>query len=106
MTDYISLRDFYAAAYVLAKMKGSELVNYFRENGATTFVFRNSRVLQKNLEDYFSLKGTIDPLRYSSAIKNLKTIIHHGRLAEDQQTSTFSDKDLTNDFSNYRGEKQ
>jgi len=66
--------DFYASAYLVAS--GIPLKDHYRSGQITTFIFEDSDQLQDLLNSYYSLQGTIIPVHYASALKNLKSIIH------------------------------
>jgi len=88
------IKDFYAAAYLV--LKQCPLVNHYRENGATTFIFENSEKLMQLIEDFNSLQGYCDALSYSACVRNLKTLIYSGRSAQ----STSQRGDSNNEFYN------
>lgn len=96
MQNAYSNRDFYLSAYLICK--GCTLIKHIRDGGATTFTFHNSKDLQKLVDDFYQMKGFIDALSYSGAVRNLKTIIHSNRTAH--QLSTSDTEDLTNGFNN------
>jgi len=66
--------DFYASAFLIAS--GIPLRDHFRTGQITTFIFEDSDHVQDLLNSYYSLQGTITPVHYASALKNLKSIIH------------------------------
>jgi len=66
--------DFYASAFIVAS--GIPLQDHYRDGQITTFVFEETDRLHELLDLYYSLKGTIIPVHYASALKNLKSIIH------------------------------
>jgi Domain of unknown function (DUF5659) len=93
----LKIKDFYVAAFLV--LKQCPLVSYFRENGATTFIFENSDRLQQLVNDFNSLQGICDALSYSSFIRNLKTIIHYSRSTV-PPLSTVQQGELNNEFYN------
>jgi len=66
--------DFYASAFIVAS--GIPLQDHYRDGQITTFVFKDSDQVHDLLDSYYSLQGTITPVHYASALKNLKSIIH------------------------------
>jgi len=96
------IKDFYCASYLV--LKQCPLVSYFREGGATTFVFENSERLRQLINDYNSLQGICDALSYSSVVRNLKTIIHNSRSTV-PTLSTVQQGELNNGFNNSNGAK-
>lgn len=53
-----------------------ELVDYYRQGGFTTFIFKDSPELHDYTKRYYSEKALIEPIKYGRAIKNLKSLIH------------------------------
>lgn len=74
MEQYYKHRNFYLGAFLISK--GYEMVSHNKQNGLTTFVFINCDKLQNDVKNYYSMKGIIDALSYSSAIRSLKSVIH------------------------------
>ncbi|HSP87355.1 MAG TPA: DUF5659 domain-containing protein [Ignavibacteriaceae bacterium] len=71
--------DFYCSAFLIAN--GFELVDHKRSNGLTTFYFEESDILKRLVNKYISLQTTIEPVKYSQALRALKGIIHSGTLS-------------------------
>jgi len=96
-------KDFYLASLLL--YKHFELISYKREHGTTVFIFEDSEDLQKCVNDFYSMRAEVkDFLTMSGIIRNLKTIIHMNRAA-DQQVSTIQHEDLYHGFNNKSGDK-
>ena len=74
MNNSFESNDFYASAFLIAS--GILLKDHFRTGHITTFIFENSDQVKDLLNSYYSLQGTIIPVHYASALKNLKSIIH------------------------------
>jgi hypothetical protein len=91
MNNLFEHRDFYLGAYLMTC--GFKLVCHERHRGVTSFYFENNEELENHVNDYYSLKGSVDPLTYSSAIRSLKTIIHSSR-------STAKSENLNNENNN------
>lgn len=67
--------DFYISALVLAK--GVKLLGVNRENPRRLlFVFEDFEGRQELVEDFLLGRGSVEPKRYASAIKELKDLIH------------------------------
>lgn len=67
--------DFYISAYLLAV--GVNLLGVNRENPRRLFfVFEDFNDRQKLVEDFLLGRGSVQPKRYASAIKELKDLIH------------------------------
>jgi hypothetical protein len=68
-------RDFYLSAYLLAV--GSELESYQKDTtGKTTFVFRSTPELNKQIQKFYALEAMINPVTYGNALRNLKSMIY------------------------------
>ena len=67
-------KDFYLSAFLIAN--GFELQKHFRDKGFTSFFYKDDEELQKQVRKYYSLKSTIEPIKYSQALRALKGIIH------------------------------
>ncbi len=98
MDKYYGHRDFYLAAYLVTQ--GCQLLSHRRDKGLTTFTFANSNELQDLVEQFYALKGTVDALSYSSAIRSLKSVIHASK------SNSNSTRTNSNDFfNNQKGNK-
>ena len=73
MTKY-STKDFYLSAYLLAL--GHRLANHKREDGITLFEFDDTKELDDNVSEYYSLTASVNPVSYGNSIRTLKTILH------------------------------
>lgn len=91
MDKYFNHRDFYLGAYLVTQ--GCELLSHSRDRGLTTFTFANSPHLQQLVEQFYALKGNVDALTYSSAIRSLKSVIHSTSNSNSTRTNS-------NDFFN------
>ena len=74
MQKTYSNRDFYLSAYLITL--GYRLTSHQRMEGLTTFNFSSDETLQNAIDNYYSMKASVCPLAYSSAIRSLKTVIH------------------------------
>lgn len=62
MKGQLTSKDFYLSAYL--KSQGFQLNSHKREQGFTTFIFENSQKLQKLINQFYSLKAQIEPVKY------------------------------------------
>lgn len=74
MQNIHQTRDFYLAAYLVAK--GIKLQSHNKINSNTLFNFDNDSQTQAAVESYYSMSATIEPITYGNAIKALKSIVH------------------------------
>jgi hypothetical protein len=74
MTQFKKTNDLYLAGYLLAS--GFSLESHIRQGTSTVFCFNESDKLNKLVEDYFNVKGAVNPLQYGSALRILKNIIY------------------------------
>ena len=74
MDKYFNHRDFYLGAYLVTQ--GCQLLTHSQDKGLTTFTFANNPELQALVEQFYAMKGSVDALSYSSAIRSLKSVIH------------------------------
>jgi len=95
-------KDFYLCAFLV--VQNCKLLDHERTGNSTTFSFIDSSNLRKLVSDYYSMKGYVDPFVYSSAIRNLKTMIHSNRMAE-EPLSTSNIQGLNNEFKTSSGDK-
>ena len=98
----VKLKDFYCASFLV--LKQCPLLTFYRDGGATTFIFENTERLRQLINDYNSLQGICDALSYSSVVRNLKTIIHNSRPTV-STLSTAHQGELNNGFNNSNGAK-
>jgi hypothetical protein len=73
-TDTYSTQDFYLSAFLVAK--DYPVVAYDRQRNITQFQFEKTSELLLLVQEYFSGKGIINPVRYGNSIKNLKSLIY------------------------------
>ena len=85
------LKDFYLSAFLIAS--GYELIDKERDQGFTLFFFRETDELKKLIAAYYSMKTTIEPVKYSNALRALKGAIH-------SLASTASNRGQNNEFRN------
>ena len=77
MKNLYEHRDFYLGAYLITC--GERLLKHTRQSGVTTFVFEETEKLKELVDNFYSLKGTVDALTYSSAVRSLKSVIHSSK---------------------------
>lgn len=84
MNEKYEHQDFYLCSFLI--LNGIELINHYRENNLTTFVFEKSEKLMEHVNDYYSHIAATDALEFARAIRNLKAIIHTNRVASSSST--------------------
>jgi hypothetical protein len=84
-TDTYSTQDFYLSAFLMAK--DQPVVDYDRQRNITYFQFEKTRELLTLVQEYFADRTTVSPIRYGSAIKNLKSLIHSNNITNQNDTS-------------------
>jgi hypothetical protein len=67
--------DFYLACYL--RCDGFRLIGIRREGPRSVFRFEDRADRQAIMLTFFNNEGTVRPLAYSSAIKDLKALIHN-----------------------------
>ena len=67
--------DFYLACYL--RCAGYRLVGIRREGQRSVFRFEDRADRQDAMLAFFNNEGTVRPLAYSAAIKDLKALIHN-----------------------------
>ncbi|MCU7490530.1 MAG: hypothetical protein HF312_02605 [Ignavibacteria bacterium] len=85
MERHFVTQDFYLAAAAMAK--NYDLVDYYREGGFTTFLFRETPELHQFIKEYYSELTTIEPVKHARAIKSLKSLCHSLSLSISKSTS-------------------
>jgi len=84
MKNPFESNDFYGSAFLIAS--GIPMRSHFRTGQITTFIFDDSEQVQDLLTDYYSLRASINPATYASALKNLKSIIHGAYINKTKNT--------------------
>jgi len=74
MQTFQEIRDFYLAAFLVAK--GIKLQSHKKINGSTIFIFLNEDRTNDAIEIYYSMSASVEPITYGNAIKAIKTIVH------------------------------
>ena len=69
-----SNRDFYLSAFLMAI--GYKLIDHYKTNRITTFIFEDSENLQKDIAEYMAMKASVEPMSYGMAQRALKSVIH------------------------------
>ena len=83
-------KDFYLSAFLISE--GYELIDYFRENGFTTFIFNETESLLEAVRKFHSLSAKTEPVRYGNAIKSLKTLIHSEQISTSKSNNYHANK--------------
>jgi hypothetical protein len=77
-------RDFYLSAYLLAA--GHALESHQKDaSGKTTFVFRSTPELNKQIQQYYGLDAIVNPVEYGNALRSLKSIIHAEQMTNENK---------------------
>ena len=74
MNNKYSTDDFYFAAFMMHS--NFILVNHYKENGKTIFVFDTRKGLNNLDQEYYQMQASIEPISYASKIRILKSLIH------------------------------
>lgn len=56
--------------------KNFELLDFYRQEGFTSFIFKETKELTEYVKNYYSETTTIEPVKHARVIKNLKSLIH------------------------------
>ena len=86
--------DFYLTAFLVAKstrIKSTKLIGQ-----KTEFEFAKSSELENEVEQYYTMRASIDPLTYGSTIRSIKSMIH----ALKEAHTTSNSKGTTNNANN------
>ncbi len=67
--------DFYLGCFL--KSQGFELSDVRRHDGRSTFVFRDRPERRKLILGFYNNEGTVCPLAFIGAIKDMKALIHN-----------------------------
>jgi hypothetical protein len=85
-TDTYSTQDFYLSAFLVAK--DHPVVAYDRQRNITQFQFEKTSELLLLVQEYFSDRATVSPVRFGNSIKNLKSLIHSISTTTNNDNST------------------
>ena len=80
----MTTKDFYLSSYLVAS--GYRLAGHTRQSDITMFRFDESDDLTHSIEKYYGLTAMVEPVTYSNAIRNLKSLIHSNANAQPQQS--------------------
>jgi hypothetical protein len=67
--------DFYLGCFL--KSQGFELSDVRRQNGRSTFVFRDRPERRQMILGFYNNEGTVRPLAFVGVIKDMKALIHN-----------------------------
>ena len=87
MEEQYRSRDFYLCGYLLSI--GHQLQSHSRDNGITTFIFKDSSNLQSAVNQYYGMSASVNPVVYGQSLRSLKSIIH----STPNQTNTDANPD-------------
>ena len=77
-------RDITIVAFLIAS--GFQLEQYRNgKDGLMLFTFRNSTELEQHIRNFYRMTASINPVTYSNALRNLKTMVRSGRHNENQK---------------------
>ena len=65
-------KDLYLSSYLSSS--GCPLESHQRIDGITMFSFLRTRELDTLVESYFSLKASVNPIKYDEAMRTLRTL--------------------------------
>lgn len=85
-------KDFYLSAYLIAE--GFQLYDHERSHGFTLFYFIETDQLKALVKQFYSLNASVEPIKYSQALRALKGVIHS------LSASTSNQGQLNNGFIN------
>jgi hypothetical protein len=71
MNHFIT-KDLYLSSYLVSS--GCPLESHNRIDGITIFSFDRTRELELLVESYFSLKASVNPIKYDEAMKLLRNL--------------------------------
>jgi len=71
MNHFIT-KDLYLSSYLASS--GCPLESHDRIDGITIFSFDRTRELEMLVESYFSLKASVNPIKYDEAMRTLRTL--------------------------------
>ena len=87
--------DFYLAAFLFVNGNRINETNLIGRS-TTEFEFAESNELKKEVEKFYTMKASVDPLTYGSALRSIKSMIH----ALKEAHTTSNSKGTTNNANN------
>lgn len=96
MKNFIPIRDFYLAAYLVAA--GIKMQSHHKQNDSTIFNFNENDRTDEAINSYYSMSANVEPVSYGNAIKALKSIVH-------SYDYTNKNSEVNNNVKQYRGTK-
>ena len=79
-------KDFYLSAYLMAS--GLDLVEHRRQGPISVFRFIKDNKLKNLVDQYYTDSGEVKPMRYSTYIRTLKSILHNA-LSESKSENNY-----------------
>lgn len=76
MSDTYVTTDLYLTAYL--RVKGYKC-RVIKDGNKSKFVFDHSISLLSHIDEYLTENGSCEPLAFTNAIKNLKTLLHNNK---------------------------
>ena len=74
-TQFYENKDFYLSAFLMAS--GADLHSHQRQGPISVFRFIKDNQLKNLVDQYYTDGGLVKPMRYSTYIRNLKSILHN-----------------------------
>ena len=73
--DAFETRDFYLACFL--RCTGYELLDLRAEGRRKVFVFQDRRTRRKDVITFYGEGGSVRPLAFAAAIKDMKALLHN-----------------------------
>ena len=85
-TQFYENKDFYLSAFLMAS--GLDLVEHRRQGPISVFRFIKNSKLINLVDQYYTDSGEVKPMRYSTYIRTLKSILHNA-LSESKSENNY-----------------
>ena len=85
-TQFYENKDFYLSAFLMAS--GLDLVEHQRQGPISVFRFIKNSKLINLVDQYYTDSGEVKPMRYSTYIRTLKSILHNA-LSESKSENNY-----------------
>ena len=85
-TQIYENKDFYLSAFLMAS--GLDLVEHRRQGPISVFRFIKNSKLINLVDQYYTDSGEVKPMRYSTYIRTLKSILHNA-LSESKSENNY-----------------
>ena len=74
MQNIYENKDFYLSAFLIAS--GIKLLTHRRDGSITVFGFEKNNKVQILVDQYYTMSGSVKPMKYGASIRSLKNILH------------------------------